>query len=99
MVLLYFVGIFAGYLLELSRENKRFPWRAYCSSGSGLRRYGQAPCIWQSRDTDTSSSTSGRSWCKIASPRERAVCVYAVDRMDLWKALGNFTWNASGLTS
>lgn len=26
MVLLYFVGIFASYLLELSRENKRFPW-------------------------------------------------------------------------
>lgn len=26
MVLLYFVGIFSGYLLELSRENKRFPW-------------------------------------------------------------------------
>ena len=26
MVLLYFIGIFAGYLLVLSRENKRFPW-------------------------------------------------------------------------
>jgi sec-independent protein translocase protein TatC len=26
MVLLYFIGIFSGYLLELSRENKRFPW-------------------------------------------------------------------------
>ena len=26
MVMLYFVGIFAGYLLELSRENKKFPW-------------------------------------------------------------------------
>jgi sec-independent protein translocase protein TatC len=26
MVFLYFIGIFAGYLLELSRENKRFPW-------------------------------------------------------------------------
>jgi sec-independent protein translocase protein TatC len=27
MCLLYFVGIFAGYLLNLSREGKRFPWR------------------------------------------------------------------------
>src|SRR6185503_2977191 len=26
MVLLYFVGIFASYLLVLSREGKRFPW-------------------------------------------------------------------------
>jgi sec-independent protein translocase protein TatC len=26
MVLLYFVGIFASYLLVLSRENRRFPW-------------------------------------------------------------------------
>jgi sec-independent protein translocase protein TatC len=26
MVLLYFIGIFAGYLLELSRENRKFPW-------------------------------------------------------------------------
>lgn len=26
MILLYFVGIFAGYLLVLSREGKRFPW-------------------------------------------------------------------------
>jgi sec-independent protein translocase protein TatC len=26
MVVLYFIGIFAGYLLELSRENKKFPW-------------------------------------------------------------------------
>jgi sec-independent protein translocase protein TatC len=29
MVLLYFVGIFAAYLLVLSRENKRFPWRTF----------------------------------------------------------------------
>lgn len=29
MVLLYFLGIFAGYLLVLSRENKRFPWKTY----------------------------------------------------------------------
>jgi sec-independent protein translocase protein TatC len=27
MVLLYFVGIFASYLLVLSRENRRFPWK------------------------------------------------------------------------
>jgi sec-independent protein translocase protein TatC len=26
MVLLYFVGVFASYLLVLSREDKRFPW-------------------------------------------------------------------------
>ncbi|MBI1896636.1 MAG: twin-arginine translocase subunit TatC [Acidobacteria bacterium] len=26
MVLLYFVGLFASYLLVLSRENRRFPW-------------------------------------------------------------------------
>jgi sec-independent protein translocase protein TatC len=29
MVLLYFVGVFAAYLLVLSRENKRFPWRTF----------------------------------------------------------------------
>lgn len=28
MILLYFVGVFASYLLVLSRENKKFPWRA-----------------------------------------------------------------------
>lgn len=27
MILLYFIGVFAGYLLVLSREGKRFPWR------------------------------------------------------------------------
>jgi sec-independent protein translocase protein TatC len=26
MVLLYFIGVFAGYLLVLSRENRKFPW-------------------------------------------------------------------------
>jgi sec-independent protein translocase protein TatC len=26
MVLLYFTGVFASYLLWLSRENRRFPW-------------------------------------------------------------------------
>ena len=29
MVLLYFVGIFASYLLVLSRENRRFPWATF----------------------------------------------------------------------
>ncbi len=27
MILLYFVGVFAGYLLNLHRESKKFPWR------------------------------------------------------------------------
>ena len=27
MVVLYFVGVFASYLLVLSREGKKFPWR------------------------------------------------------------------------
>lgn len=29
MVVLYFVGVFASYLLVLSRENQRFPWRTF----------------------------------------------------------------------
>jgi sec-independent protein translocase protein TatC len=29
MVILYFVGIFASYLLVLSRDNQRFPWRTF----------------------------------------------------------------------
>lgn len=29
MVLLYFVGVFASYLLTLSRENRRFPWKLF----------------------------------------------------------------------
>lgn len=29
MVLLYFMGIFASYLLVLKRENRRFPWKAF----------------------------------------------------------------------
>jgi sec-independent protein translocase protein TatC len=28
MCALYFVGVFAGYLLVLRRENRRFPWKA-----------------------------------------------------------------------
>jgi len=29
MVLLFFVGVFAGYVLTLHRENRRFPWRIF----------------------------------------------------------------------
>ncbi len=29
MCLLFFAGIFAGYLLVLKRENRKFPWRAF----------------------------------------------------------------------
>ena len=29
MILLYFAGVFASYLLVLSREGRRFPWRAF----------------------------------------------------------------------
>lgn len=29
MCLLYFMGIFAGYLLVLKRENRRFPWKPF----------------------------------------------------------------------
>jgi sec-independent protein translocase protein TatC len=32
MVILYFVGVFASYLLVLSRENQRFPWRTFLIS-------------------------------------------------------------------
>ena len=32
MVLLYFIGIFASYLLVLSRENKKFPWAIFLSA-------------------------------------------------------------------
>jgi sec-independent protein translocase protein TatC len=28
MVLLYFVGVFAGYLLNVQRDQQRFPWMA-----------------------------------------------------------------------
>ncbi|MCS7315989.1 MAG: twin-arginine translocase subunit TatC [Bryobacterales bacterium] len=36
MVLLYFVGVFASYLLVLHREGRRFPWRkvAYAAGGA-----------------------------------------------------------------
>jgi sec-independent protein translocase protein TatC len=29
MVLLYFVGVFASYVLVLKRENRRFPWKPF----------------------------------------------------------------------
>ncbi len=29
MALLYFLGVFASYLLVLSRENRKFPWKAF----------------------------------------------------------------------
>ncbi len=29
MVLLFFVGVFAGYILTLHRENRRFPWKIF----------------------------------------------------------------------
>jgi sec-independent protein translocase protein TatC len=29
MCLLYFMGIFAGYLLVLRRENRKFPWNPF----------------------------------------------------------------------
>jgi sec-independent protein translocase protein TatC len=36
MCLLFYVGIFAGYLLVLHRENRRFPWRPTILIGSGV---------------------------------------------------------------
>jgi len=29
MILLYFMGVFASYLLVMRRENRRFPWRIF----------------------------------------------------------------------
>jgi sec-independent protein translocase protein TatC len=29
MIILFYIGIFASYILVLSRENKRFPWRTF----------------------------------------------------------------------
>jgi sec-independent protein translocase protein TatC len=29
MVLLYFMGVFASYLLVMRRENRRFPWQIF----------------------------------------------------------------------
>ena len=29
MILLYFMGVFASYLLVMRRENRRFPWRVF----------------------------------------------------------------------
>jgi sec-independent protein translocase protein TatC len=43
MILLYFVGVFAGYLLVLSREGRRFPWHillillaGFAAAGAGV---------------------------------------------------------------
>jgi sec-independent protein translocase protein TatC len=36
MVLLFYVGIFASYLLLLQRENRRFPWRTAILIGIGV---------------------------------------------------------------
>ncbi len=36
MCLLFYVGIFAGYLLVLRRENRKFPWRKALMIGSGV---------------------------------------------------------------
>ena len=36
MCLLFYVGIFAGYLLVLHRENRRFPWRVTILIGLGV---------------------------------------------------------------
>jgi sec-independent protein translocase protein TatC len=29
MILLYFMGVFASYLLVMRRENRKFPWRIF----------------------------------------------------------------------
>ena len=29
MILLYFLGLFASYLLVMRRENRKFPWRVF----------------------------------------------------------------------
>jgi hypothetical protein len=29
MILLYFMGVFASYLLVMRRENRTFPWRVF----------------------------------------------------------------------
>jgi sec-independent protein translocase protein TatC len=36
MILLYFVGVFASYLLVLSREGKKFPWGVILSVAGGV---------------------------------------------------------------
>jgi sec-independent protein translocase protein TatC len=36
MILLYFVGVFAAYLLVLNREGKKFPWRLVLLAALGL---------------------------------------------------------------
>ena len=36
MILLYFIGVFAGYILVLSRQGKRFPWHIVAIIVAGL---------------------------------------------------------------
>ncbi len=36
MILLYFVGVFAGYLLNLHRESRKFPWRTVGLIAAGV---------------------------------------------------------------
>jgi sec-independent protein translocase protein TatC len=36
MVLLYYVGVFASYLLVLKREGRKFPWRNIVLITSGV---------------------------------------------------------------
>lgn len=45
MILLYFVGVFAGYLLVLSREGRRFPWHILLILLAGFAAAG-AGVIW-----------------------------------------------------
>ncbi len=45
MILLYFVGVFAGYLLVLSREGKRFPWHILLMLLAGFAAAG-AGVVW-----------------------------------------------------
>ncbi len=40
MILLYFIGVFAGYLLVLSREGRRFPWHIVAMILGGIALVG-----------------------------------------------------------
>lgn len=45
MILLYFIGVFAGYLLVLSREGKKFPWHIIGLILAGILTVGAAT-VW-----------------------------------------------------
>jgi len=45
MVLLYFVGVFASYLLVLHREQRKFPWRKVLY-GAGVILFAVAGLLW-----------------------------------------------------